>query len=101
VYASNEAQVKIGNRISTGFRTTKRLIQGCGLSPSLFKIYLASVLYNWNKKCKGMGLPIGNQTRHHHFADDKVITAQDEDAVYMAKEINRRISEMGLKCKYS
>jgi len=64
--------------------------------------YLESVLYNWNKICRRMGLSTGNQTIHHHrFADDQVIIAQDKgDAEYDTK-INRIISEMGLICKYS
>jgi hypothetical protein len=45
-YAKNEAQLKIGNRISTDFRTMEGLKQGCGLSQTLFKIYLESVLYD-------------------------------------------------------
>ena len=48
--AKNEAHFKIGNRISTGFRTMEGLKQGCGLSPTLFKIYLESILYDWYKK---------------------------------------------------
>jgi hypothetical protein len=31
MYENNEAQVKVGNGISTSFRTTKGLKQGCGL----------------------------------------------------------------------
>jgi hypothetical protein len=47
MYKNNEApQMKVRNRISTSFTTTKGLKQGCGLSPTLFKIYLESVLYN-------------------------------------------------------
>jgi hypothetical protein len=48
-----------------------------------------------------MGLPNGNQTIHHHLlSDDQVIIAQDKgDAEYDTK-INRRMSEMGLICKY-
>jgi len=101
MYARNEAQVKIWKSIAVCFRTTKVLEQGCGLSPTLFTIYLESVLYNWNKKCRRMGLPTGNQTIHHHlFSDDQVIMAQDKgDAEYDTK-INRRMSEMGLICKY-
>jgi hypothetical protein len=30
MHAKNEAQVKIGKRISTGFRITKGMKQGCG-----------------------------------------------------------------------
>jgi len=65
MYAKNEAQVKIGNTKSAGFRTNKGLKQGCGLSPSSLKIYLESVLCNGKKKCKSMGLPTGNETIHH------------------------------------
>jgi len=57
--------VKTGNTKSAGFRTNKGLKQGCGLSPSLLKVYLESALYNRNRKCKSMGLPRGNETIHH------------------------------------
>ena len=72
MYVRNEAQVKIWNCISGGFRT-KGLKQGCGLSLALFTIYLESLLYNWNNKCRSMGLPLGNQTIRHLFADDQVL----------------------------
>jgi hypothetical protein len=76
MHAKNEAQVKTGKRISTGFRITKGMKWGCGLSPDLFKIFLEIVLYNWNKRCKivlynwnrrckSMGLPTGNKTTQH------------------------------------
>ena len=38
-----------------------------------------SVLNKWNKKCRNVGLPTGNQKTQHRFADDQVIIAQDED----------------------
>jgi len=65
MHAKNEAQVKTGKRISAGFRITEGMKRGCGLSPHLFKIFLESVLYNWNKRCKSMGLPTGNKITHH------------------------------------
>jgi hypothetical protein len=37
-------------RIITGFRETEGLQQECGLSQTLFKIYLELVLYDWNKQ---------------------------------------------------
>jgi hypothetical protein len=67
MYENSEAQMKVGNRISTSFRTTKGLKQGCRLSPTLIKIYLENVLYNWNNKCRNKELPIGVQTMHHHL----------------------------------
>jgi hypothetical protein len=46
MYAKNEAEVKIGKRTSIGYKTTEGLKQRCGLSQSLFKIYLESELYD-------------------------------------------------------
>jgi hypothetical protein len=42
MYENNEVQVKAGNMVSTSFGKTKGLKQGCGLSPTSFKIYLES-----------------------------------------------------------
>ena len=67
IHSKNEAQVKTGNRISKTLRITEGMKQGCGLSPDLFKIFLESVLYKWNKRCKSMGLQTGNKTTHHHL----------------------------------
>jgi hypothetical protein len=46
-------------------------------------------LYDWNKKCKNMGLSVRNaKIPHHLFADDQVTTAQDkDDAAYIKKFI--------------
>ena len=43
-YENNEVQVKVGNTVSTSCITTKGLKQEHILSPTLFKIYLESVL---------------------------------------------------------
>jgi hypothetical protein len=42
-------------------KTTKELKQGFGLSPPLINIYLERVFYDWNKKCRGTDLPVGNK----------------------------------------
>jgi retron-type reverse transcriptase len=44
MYENNEGQVKVVNTVSTSCRTTKGLKQGHILSPTLFQIYLESVL---------------------------------------------------------
>jgi hypothetical protein len=41
LYKGSNSKIKIGNLITKGFKVTKRLRQGCSLSPTLFKIYLA------------------------------------------------------------
>ena len=67
MYENNEVQVKVGNIVSTSCRTTKGLKQGHGLSPTLFKNYLESVLYTWKKRCRNKGLPIADITIHNIF----------------------------------
>ena len=90
VYTIN---VKIGNRISAGFKTIKALQHGCGLLPALLKVYLESVLYDGNKKCKSMGLLGGNETVHHHLG----VNDQDkDDAEYMTKKLIEEYQNWGL-----
>ena len=65
------------------------------------KIYLESVLYNWEEKRKSMGKMTGKQTIHilfFFFAGDQVIIAKDKDYAEYIKII---IPRMGLKCNYS
>jgi len=81
-----------------GFRTLEGLKQGCVLSPTLFKIDLESVLYDWNQRCKSMVRPVGNETIHHlRFTDDQAIIAQDEVyAEYMTKKLIEEYLRWGL-----
>jgi len=82
--------VKIGNRISAGF---KGLQQGCGLLPTLLNIYFENVLYDGNKKCKSRGLLVGNEIIHHNLGVDD----QDEDdAEYMTEKLIEECQKWGL-----
>lgn len=94
-----KACVKVGNRLSTEFSTTKGLRQGCGMSPTLFKIFLEDVLGKWNKSCRGMGLEINDRLMHNLlFADDQVIIGQDkEDMEYMIRKLVDAFAVGGLK----
>ena len=40
LYENSFSKIKIGKQLSLGFYITKGLRQGCGLSPSLFKVYI-------------------------------------------------------------
>jgi len=53
---------KIGNLITKDFKVTKALRQGCSLSPTLLKIYLERVLWDWKKK-----LPTNGYTNSKHI----------------------------------
>ena len=50
LYTGATSKVKIGKRLSKGFIVNKGLRQGCSVSPTLFKIYLAKALHQWKKK---------------------------------------------------
>ena len=103
MYKDNICQVKIGNTLSKKFRTSKGLLQGCPMSPTLFKIYIDSCLSAWSRKCNGMGLEIKDGVYLHHllFADDQVVIAQDgEDANYICNHLAMEYRKWGLKINY-
>ena len=86
---SNTAQVKIGNKLSHPFNTTKGLCQGCCISPILFKIHKRKALEEWKCKCHRMGIPLENTTLYTlQFADDKVVLAGDKaELEHMARRL--------------
>lgn len=103
LYKDCQAAVKIGKRLSAAFYTTKGLRQGCSISPTLFKIYIQQILKQWNNSCRGMGIPVGNETVHSLlFADDQVIIAQcREDAKFMVRKLLEAFEAGGLKVNMS
>lgn len=107
-YEQNLAAIKISSTsLSEYFNTTKGLRQGCCLSPTLFKIYLDQALKGWTRKCKSMGLQVGDDTLYSlYFADDQVVIAEDEeDLSYMVRKLHEEYERAGLKmnlnkCEY-
>lgn len=102
LYKGNNIAIKVGKTLTTPFETSKGLLQGCGTSPTLFKIYLEDTLRIWKKKCQGMGLPIRNEHLYTLcFADDQVIIAQDEeDICYMLRKLTEAYKEAGMEINY-
>jgi len=99
LYENSFPKIKIGKQLSSGFRITKGLRQGCSLSSTLFKIYIQNALENWQKKCAKMGLEIQDMTIYTMlFADDQLLIAQDyEDLEYMTKKLIDEYELWGLK----
>ena len=59
---------------------SKGLRQGCGLSPTLFKIFLDRVLVGWTRKCRNMGIRVGDSMIHTlFFAKDQILLAEERD----------------------
>lgn len=85
LYGQNFSRIRDRGRISEPFEINMGLRQGCCLSPTLFKMYLSSVLRKWSQQCKYMGVQIEAEFVYTlPFADDQVLLAQDEDdASYM------------------
>ena len=94
----NTAQVKIGNILSHPLNITKRLRQGCCISPTLFKIYIRKALEEWKCKCSRMGIPLENTTLYTpQFADTQVVLAGDkEDLEYMTCKLKETYEKWGL-----
>lgn len=99
LYDGTSSRVKIGNNFSEKFPVDKGLRQGCCVSPTLFKIYVARALYQWKRKCKGMGIDIGDTCLYTlQFADDQVIIANDKDDLqYMARKLQEEYNNWGLE----
>lgn len=78
LYEDKQMAIRMGQKITKTFQTTKGLLQGCSISPPLFKIYLKHMLKQWKRKFQGIRGPVrGEHTYTLSFADDQVVTAQD------------------------
>jgi hypothetical protein len=103
MYSNNRCQVQVGSSLSREFCTSKGLLQGCCISPTLFKIYIDMSLRRLSQKCHTMGLPINQDYNLHNllFAVDQVIIAQDtEDAEYMLRKLVEEYMKWGLQIHF-
>ena len=85
--------------MSDEFQTNKDLLQGCCLSPTLFRIYVSYAL-QWTKKLGTMGLQIDDSYRLNTllFADDQVVIAADiDDVSYMTRKQKEEYNRWGLE----
>jgi hypothetical protein len=103
IYSNNKCRIKIRSNLSDEFCNTKGLLQGCPMLPTLFKIYIDTALKEWSRKCKRMGLQIGDSCFVHNllFADDHmVITRGVEVANYIGRKLEEEYEKWGLKINY-
>ena len=99
LYTGITSSIKRGVKLSEEFPISKGLRQGCPIAPTLFKVYLKSALRQWRRKCRNMGISIGNEKLFTlHFADDQVVFAEDEDDIgYMVRKLDEEYEAWGLK----
>ena len=83
----SKSKVKTGNKLSGEFPTSNNLLQGCCMSPTLFKIYMDVVLKEWVTQCGKMGIKIGDKHLSHlFFADDQVNITQNKEVLKLVTE---------------
>jgi hypothetical protein len=102
IYNNNKCRIKLRANLSEEFCNKKGLLQGCPMSPTLYKIYIDTSLKEWSRKCKQMGLRIEDNCYVHNllFADDQaVITRGVEDANYIGRKLEE-YEKWGLKINY-
>jgi hypothetical protein len=103
IYSNNKCRIKIRSNLSDEFCNTKGLLQGCPMSPTLFKIYIDPALKEWSRKCERMGLQIGDNYYVYNllFSDDQVvITRGVEDVNYIGRKLEEKYEKWGLKINY-
>lgn len=98
LYRESKSRIRVGKCVTEELMVNKGLRQGCCVSPTLFKIYIAMALKNWKRKVQGMGIEIDDSCLFTlQFADDQVIVANDkEDVQYMMRKLIEEYREWGL-----
>lgn len=88
----------MGKYLTEEFPVTTGLRQGCCISPTLFKIYVATALRNWKRKIRGIGIELDNECIYTlQFADDQVVIANDvEDMQYMMRKFMEEYTRWSL-----
>ena len=91
MYKNARSKIKIGKFLSEELEVEKSHL-GCSISSTLFKIFIHTALLNWNRKCSGMGVPIGDKSQDTMFtllfADDQVLIIQEyEDMEFMVRKL--------------
>ncbi|KAJ3632437.1 hypothetical protein MTP99_009448 [Tenebrio molitor] len=96
IYARTRNKVKVGEKEGEWFEKTKRVRQGCPLSPLRFTIYLADV-DEMLRKAQARGVVVGREKVWSlAFADDMVIVAKSEREM---KEMMRNLGKYVRKKK--
>jgi Reverse transcriptase (RNA-dependent DNA polymerase). len=92
LYKNAISKILLGKFVSEEIKVEKGLRQGCSISLTVLKIFTHIVLLNWNRKCSGMGVPIGNGSQDTIytllFADDQVLITQEyKDMEFMVRNL--------------
>ena len=79
LYAGQQATVRTGHGTIDGFQTGKGVLQGCILSPCLFKLYAEYINRNTGLEEIQAGITIaGRNNNNFRYADDNTLMAEGE-----------------------
>ena len=80
LYAGQEATVRTGHETTDWFQTGKGVIQGCILSPCLFKLYPEYIMRNSGLDETQTGIKIaGRNINNLRYADDTTLMAESKE----------------------
>ena len=92
IYTKDKAAVKIGNKFSPPFKTTRGVRQGCVLSPLLFNIFLADIQETFDT-CGDSPNLNGQDISCLIWADDILILSETEEG------LQKKLDSLGAYCK--
>ena len=77
LYAGQEATVRTGHGTTDWFQIRKGVVQGCILSPCLFKLYAEDIMRNAGQEEVQAGIKIaGRNINNLRYADDTTLMAE-------------------------
>ena len=98
LYASQEAIVRTGHRITDWFQIGKGVHQGCILSPTLFNLYAEYIMQIARLDEAQAGIKIAwRNINNLRYADDTTLMAEREELKTLLMNVKEESEKVGLK----
>ena len=99
LYAGQEGTVRTGHGTTDWFQIGKGILQGCILSPCLFKLYAEYIMRNTGLEEAQAGIKIaGRNINNLRYADDTTLMAESEEELNsLLMKVKEESEKVGLK----
>ena len=99
LYAGQEATVRTGHETTDWFQIRKGVCQGCILSPCLFNLYAAYIMWNARLDEAQARIKIaGRNINNFRYADDTTLMAESEEELKsLLMKVKEESEKAGLK----
>src|SRR5574341_570120 len=99
LYADQEATVRTGHGTTDRFQIGKGILQGCILSPCLFKLYAEYIMRNARLDEAQAGIKTARRnTNNLRYADDTTLMAESEEGLKsLLMKVKEESEKLGLK----